>query len=73
MCPDGARGVGVGVDKELVVLFIVELADPAFGQRALFVFHRAAGGGRDAIFVLGNRQMRGVLSLGLALRVGGGC
>lgn len=47
--PDGADGVGFGVDEELVVGFGVVGAHPTFGQRAELVFHAKAGRRRDAV------------------------
>ena len=47
--PDGAEGVGFGVDEELVVGFGVVGAHPAFGKRTELVFHAQAGRGRNAI------------------------
>ncbi len=47
--PDGAGGGGGRVDEELVVGLRVVLAGPAGGEGAAFVFHAAAGEGRDAI------------------------
>ena len=47
--PDGAEGVGFGVDEELVVGFGVVGAYPTFWQRAELVFHAKARGSWDAI------------------------
>lgn len=37
--PDGAWGLGERVDEELVVRFMVVVADPAVGEIARLVFH----------------------------------
>ena len=47
--PDGAEGVGFGVDEELVVGFRVVGAYPAFGERTELVFHAKASWGRDSL------------------------
>lgn len=47
--PDGADGVGLSVDEELVVGFGVVGAYPAWRERAELVFHAKAGWGWDAV------------------------
>ena len=49
MVPDAAGRVDVGVDKVLVGVCVVILAEPAGRKGAGFVFHAAAVGRGDAI------------------------
>lgn len=55
--PDGAGGIGVCVNEELVAFFAVVLADPTVGEGARLILHGPAAVDGDAVAVVGARDL----------------